>query len=444
MNRRDFIKTGLCGAATFATHPAAALAKTKHELTPEEILAGAPARIAKYRKGDGVVTVRDHRGKRILGAAVKIEQLRHDFLFGSNLFMYGRNGNPTLEQQYCDRFSALLNYCTLGFYWGDYERERGKPRYEYTDEVVDYCLKHDIACKGHPLVWDYKDLVPGWLPNDLKEIEKLSKARVSEIVGRYKGRINIWDVVNEATHIYEIKEKSRLDEVAIAMGQTPFVAEHLKAARAANPSAALLVNDYKDNEPYHKLLDTLREDKHLLFDAIGLQSHQHRGVWPLTKVWRICELFSDFKVPLHFTESTIVSGKRADKTNWGPTTPEDEAKQADYTEYFYTTLFSHPAVHAITWWDFSDLGAWQGAPSGWLRNDMSPKPVYNRLLSLIKLNWWTKTNGHTNALGNFHTRAFFGKHRITATVPSGAKASKEVHWQRGARNHFEITVGRNV
>ena len=48
---------------------------------------------------------------------------------------------------------------------------------------------------------------------------------------------------------------------------------------------------------------------------------------------------------------------------------------------FYTALFAHPAVQAITWWDFSDLGAWLGAPAGWLRRDMSPKPVYDRLMA---------------------------------------------------------------
>ena len=56
------------------------------------------------------------------GAKVQVEQLRHDFLFGCNFFMFGRCGTPELEEQYRQRFTALLNYCTLGFYWASYER----------------------------------------------------------------------------------------------------------------------------------------------------------------------------------------------------------------------------------------------------------------------------------------------------------------------------------
>ena len=47
-------------------------------------------------------------------------------------------------------------------------------------------------------------------------------------------------------------------------------------------------------------------------------------------------------------------------------------------------IFSHPAVEAITWWDFSDRGAWQRAPAGFLRDDLSPKPAYERLQQPVK------------------------------------------------------------
>ena len=81
----------------------------------------------------------------------------------------------------------MLNYCTLGFYWASYERERGKPNYEYTDQVAAWTREHGITCKGHPLVWDHPAGSPGWLPDDPKEIERLSTARVREIISRYQG-----------------------------------------------------------------------------------------------------------------------------------------------------------------------------------------------------------------------------------------------------------------
>jgi hypothetical protein len=97
-------------------------------------------------------------------------------------------------------------------------------------------------------------------------------------------------------------------------------------------------------------------------------------------------------------------------------------------------------VQAITWWDFSDHGAWQRAAAGWLRKDMSPKPVYERLHSLIKGEWWTKLAGHPNALGVFPLSAFYGKHRVTVELPNGHKSASEIDWRRGGKNQFEIVV----
>jgi GH35 family endo-1,4-beta-xylanase len=47
---------------------------------------------------------------------------------------------------------------------------------------------------------------------------------------------------------------------------------------------------------------------------------------------------------------------------------------------FYSLLLAEPGVRAVTWWDFSDLAAWQGAPAGLLDKDMSPKPLYHWLM----------------------------------------------------------------
>jgi GH35 family endo-1,4-beta-xylanase len=105
----------------------------------------------------------------------------------------------------------------------------------------------------------------------------------------------------------------------------------------------------------------------------------HDHTWPLRRVWDHCETYAKLGAPLHFTETTVVSGpRRGPGESWGPTTSELEAKQADYVAKLYTTLFAHPAVQGLTWWDFSDKGAWQGAAAGFLREDMSPKPVYDQ------------------------------------------------------------------
>src|SRR5205807_3842400 len=143
----------------------------------------------------------DAAGKPLGGVKLRLEQLRHDFLFGCNCFSVGRCANPEQEEQYRQRFATLFNYCTLGFYWAAYESHRGKPNYKYTDQVLEWTAKQGITCKGHPLVWDHPAGSPPWLPDEPDEIAQLVRARVGDLASHFRGRIDSWDVANEATHL---------------------------------------------------------------------------------------------------------------------------------------------------------------------------------------------------------------------------------------------------
>lgn len=440
MNRRTFLQTTAASAIGLSCQAWSAESK-RPRADDDEILAHCQSRIAKHRQSDAVLLLRDGAGKAISRATVKVEQTRHDFLFGCNFFQFGRMGDPTIEEAYRAKFTAMFNFCTLGFYWATYEYERSRPNYDYTDRVLEFCAQQGIRCKGHPLVWDHRAGSPAWLPDDLKEIERLSNARVRAIVSRFKGRLDTWDVVNEAAHLPEKVNQTKMAKFGAALGSVPYTVTPMKIAREANPQATLLVNDYRTGQDYYRVVEGLRESGRLLCDVVGIQSHMHDGLWPLQKAWEICDRFAAFDVPLHFTEATLVSGPRLGPgENWGATTLEGETKQAEDTVRFYRTLFAHPAVEAITWWDFSDRGAWQRSAAGWVRKDQSPKPVYDRMLALIKGEWWTKTETQPDAQGQVSLRAFHGQHRLTVTLPSGLKVEKEIHVQRGKPNRFELTV----
>ncbi|MBI5387166.1 MAG: endo-1,4-beta-xylanase [Verrucomicrobia bacterium] len=442
LNRRAFLQRALVTTALLSAPSVLTAQRNAPRETDAAILERVPDGIEKHRKGDGVIVVRGADGQPLPNVAVKIEQTRHDFLFGCNFFGFGRQRDPQLEDEYRRRFTALLNYATLPFYWASYEPRRGQPDYDRSERAAAWCREHSVSVKGHPLVWDHPASNPRWLPDDLEEVGRLSRARVTEIVARFKGRIDLWDVVNEGVHLGQANKEQRMGKWAATLGATKYVAEHLKLARAANPQATLLVNDYRLDPPYVRLLESLREDGRWLFDVIGLQSHMHGGGWPLGTVWSHCETFGKLGLPLHYTETTIVSGPRTGPgENWGPTTPELETKQADYVTKFYRTLFAHPAVQAITWWDFSDSGAWQRAAAGLVRKDMSPKPAYEQLHLLVKGDWWTKTQGRTNERGELAVRAFYGNHRLTAELPGGRTVTKDVRWERGQANRFELTAG---
>jgi hypothetical protein len=103
-------------------------------------------------------------------------------------------------------------------------------------------------------------------------------------------------------------------------------------------------------------------------------------------------------------------------------------------------LFSHPSVAAVTWWDFSDYHAWQGAPAGFLRADMSPKPTYEKLLRLIKAQWWTKTDLTSGADGTAKFRGFLGQYRVTATKADGKPITAGFSLTKKGPNRWSIRL----
>jgi hypothetical protein len=95
-----------------------------------------------------------------------------------------------------------------------------------------------------------------------------------------------------------------------------------------------------------------------------------------------------------------------------PSTSEGEERQAREATLHYKTLFAHPLVEGITWWDLSD-GNWLNAPSGLLRKDGSSKPAYDELLKLIKGEWWISTTHFmTDEHGQIHFTGFFGDYEL--------------------------------
>ena len=86
-------------------------------------------------------------------------------------------------------------------------------------------------------------------------------------------------------------------------------------------------------------------------------------------------------------------------------------------------------MEAITWWDFPD-GQWQGAPAGLLRSDLTPKPIYDRLLEMVKGEWWTQSQGRTDGKGEYRFRGFCGEYEVTvrSTQRTLALSQDEGQW----------------
>jgi len=398
---------------------AAILAADAREMVMAEAI---DKRIRQHRTAEVTLTVTGPAGKPLADTPVTVRQVRHKFLFGCNAYMLGRVGDAKLEEAYREQFAELLNYATLPFYWGSYERQRGKPDAARVRAMAQWCAAEGIRTKGHPLVWH--EVPAAWLAKTpLADVRRLQTARIRREMTAFAGLIDTWDVLNEAVAMPN--SPTPVGRLCKKLGRAGLIAESFAAARAARPAATLVLNDYRHDKAFEGLVgEGLAAGVGI--DVIGLQSHMHKRYLGAKRVWEVCERFARFSKPLHWTEATIVSGHLKTDNDWHgrhpgwDTTPAGEARQAKQVREFYRVLFSHPAVEAITWWDFSDRGAWQGAPAGLVRKDMTPKPAYLALHKLIKGDWWTgELKRTTDAAGRVTFRGFLGRYQAEAGGASG-------------------------
>jgi len=391
-------------------------AKTAKALAPQKVA----ERIVKYRTATVTLTLIDDDGKPLAGRQVSVRMVSHRFLFGSNGFRIDPDNDSKVRQDYRNRFAELLNFATLPFYWGSYERRPGLTNADRVKAMARWCRDNGIRTKGHPLCWH--QVCPRWaMAMDPNAVRKLQVRRIGREVKSFAGLIDTWDVVNEAVVMPNYKRDiNPISKLCRKTGQAGLVKEMFAAARAANTSATLLLNDYDTSPKYERLIEDCVKAG-VPIDVIGIQSHMHGGYRGPAWAWETCERFARFDKPLHFTELTITSGTERKHIRWHgprytdwPTTEEGEKRQARQVEEFYTVLFSHPAVEAVTWWDFSDDRAWLGAPAGLVRKNMTPKPAYAALLRLVKGKWWTAPqNLTTDAAGRVRFRGYLGDYDAT-------------------------------
>ena len=408
-----------------------------------------------HRRARAAVTVLDARGDRVRDAIVTVEQQRHAFAFGNIGFDFiplanGETGRDAANEatfggaslgglaDLSAKWLELFNTATLPFYWRGFEPVQGRPDTERLLATARWFAEKGVTVKGHPLTWH--TLAPEWLTDlPVEEIERLQRARIRREVTDFAGVIDTWDAINEVVIMPVFTaEENGISRLARSIGRVPIVGLAFEEARAANPSATLVLNDFDLSSEYEALIEAVL-DAGITVDAIGLQTHMHQGYWGEEAMLETVDRFARFGLPLHLTESTILSGHLMPPEivdlndyqipSW-PSTPEGEERQADEIVRHYRSLVGHPSVEAITYWGITDDGAWLGAPGGLVRADGSAKPSFEALRSLIKGEWWLpQTPMRTDADGRLSLSGFLGDyvvrsdgHSASVTLAAGEGA----------------------
>ncbi|WP_307872935.1 endo-1,4-beta-xylanase [Paractinoplanes ovalisporus] len=306
------------------------------------------------------VTVLDPHGHPLSRHDVVVEQRAHAFAFGNSGFELvpmtdeETGPDPAMAALWLD----IFNTATLPFYRETSEPGRGRPGSNRLRRAAEWFAAHGCRVRGHPLVW--RTLTAG-------ERGRPASARL--------------------------------------------------AVTAAGPEVTLLLNDFDVTPAQESLIESVLEAE-VPVDALGLQCHMHRGYCGEERTLAILGRFARFGLPIHITETTLLSGDPAPPRNyrppWWPSTPEGEQRQADEIVRHYRTLLSHPSVQAITYWGLSDNDSRLGAPCGLIRADGTPKPAYAALRGLVKGEWWLPpTTVRTDAAGHIEVRGFPGDYRLS-------------------------------
>ncbi|WP_309741311.1 endo-1,4-beta-xylanase [Chamaesiphon sp. OTE_20_metabat_361] len=353
--------------------------------------------IAQTRMGNIVIEVVNSQQQPIGGVEVKIEQVTHEFEFGTALStqMFAPGNDPTDRSRYLQLAKQLFNATVHenALKWDAMEPQRGQLSYADADRILSWSKANSLPLRGHTIFWEVEQWNPTWLkslsPQDLRSaVER----RATEICGRYRGRIREYDVLNEMLHGDFFRQRLGADIV-----KTMFQRCH-----AADPSAVLYVNDY-DILNGKRLDDYVRQIRSLLAQGvpvggIGIQAHILKETVAPAQIQHSLDTLAQFNLPIKITEFS--------------TQTATEQEQAQNLLNVYQIAFAHPQVKGILMWGFWEKAHWV-PQAAIFDSSFRPKLAAKVYQELIFRQWWTQKSGNTNRNGQFSNRAFFGRYRVT-------------------------------
>lgn len=231
-----------------------------------------------------------------------------------------------------------------------------------------------------------------------EELLERMREHIHTVVGRYKGRIRVWDVVNEA--VADGGTNLLRSSLWLEIIGPDFIAKAFEFAHEADPKAILRYNDYGLENPAKRrklitLIRSLQEQK-VPVHAIGSQAHLNVSITFETMDQTLTEL-ATLGLPIHITEldvNSAVGGQRdfgAEVTDNAATTQGGLVSEADrrladaYAGIFRAFLKHSPHVEMVTFWGVNDANSWraQGRPLLFDRAGQS-KPAFDAVVAVLK------------------------------------------------------------
>ncbi len=293
----------------------------------------------------------------LIGAAVSREQLAQKDRVGAGLLPHFNALTP----------ENIMKSERLMSAWQTYH-------FSAADSLVAYCQNNNIILNGHTLIWHSQ------MPPFIEQIRSIDSFRtfftshIKTVAGRYAGKLQSWDVVNEALN----EDGSLRQSVYYQKLGENYISEAFRLAEQADPHAELYYNDYNNEMPAKragciKLIKKMQAEG-IKINGVGIQGHWHVGKLPLKEIEEsileyaalgiklaITEL--DIEVlPRNFTGAEISQRMKADPaTNPYVGSLPDSVKQQqakDYADLFSLFLKHKDKISRVTFWGVHDGQSW--------------------------------------------------------------------------------------
>ncbi|MBV9227582.1 MAG: endo-1,4-beta-xylanase, partial [Acidobacteriaceae bacterium] len=264
--------------------------------------------------------------------------------------------------------------------WSSTEPMEGSFAFTNADAEVSFATSHNMLIRGHNLLWATGEQVPSWVflekdgvtplsasnPADVALLAQRIQNHINGVVPHFGTAVYVWDVVNEPIDasqpdclahgpFYQVLGKSYID---IA----------LQAARAANPSARLYINDYNTEIPSKLacLVQVLQDlqSRGIPIDGVGHESHNHINFPSASGLVNAVNTVAQLGLDQQVTEFDLSVYSASDNSsnygaNGGTIPPSIIAQQGYlYAQFFEAMRQLKGKLSGVTLWGMADDNTW--------------------------------------------------------------------------------------
>jgi endo-1,4-beta-xylanase len=305
---------------------------------------------------------------------------RNGYLFGSAAAEV-IDSDPAYRELYVTQTKIITTDVALKM--GRIAAQPGPKHFETADRLLAFCDHNRIAMRGHCLIWN--DWVPDWIKAlSANERRAFFDSYIDEVVARYAGKLQSWDVVNEPFWPgHRAPGGFRVGPWYDAFG-TDYIRRAFVRAAQVDPRTKLVLNEAqteRDDEVglavREGLLKLVADLKHagVKLDVVGLQGHlQPQYPYDPGRFDDFVHRLADLGVDIYITEFDVYDGTFPDDV-----AARDAAVAATAQQFLQPTL-RHPAVKALITWELADnYSFYRGMAKDKTARPARPLPYDDRL-----------------------------------------------------------------